>query len=493
MNASAADVRARARIRLLAPVALTLFVFSSHLPFLKLPFYWDELGQFIPAALDIFQNGAWIPRSTVPNVHPPGLMAFLAAVWSITGYSIAVTRVAMLALGAAGTVITLRLGVRMGLSPGAAALAAAWLAISPLFFAQSMMAQLDMPAMVFFALALLLFLDERIRAAAIACTVLVFVKETGLVAPAVFFGWLWIERRRRDAVWFVLPVVPLLIWLIVLDRGTGHLFGNAAFTRYNLWYPLEPVRLSLTLLRRLYYLLLGSGHWMGTVAVIAALRKTDLFRARAWCVAGTLAGAHVLLVSALGGAVLERYLVPVLPVLYVGFAAAVWRQAIRWRIVSATALFAALVGANFVNPPYPFPLENNLAFTDFVALQTEAAAYLEGRFPEATIATMFPLSPALRRPEFGYVRRPLRIREIEDFSAANVAPLAPEHVAVFVLYSVTWDPLGLTQNRRWTAFLERYYEYSPPVGAGELREILGAHPVARWTRRGQWIEVYALP
>src|SRR5690348_559234 len=160
MNASAADVRARARIRLLAPVALTLFVFSSHLPFLKLPFYWDELGQFIPAALDIFQTGAWIPRSTVPNVHPPGLMAFLAAVWSITGYSIAVTRVAMLALGAAGTVITLRLGVRIGLSPGAAALAAAWLAISPLFFAQSMMAQLDMPAMVFFALALLLFLDE---------------------------------------------------------------------------------------------------------------------------------------------------------------------------------------------------------------------------------------------------------------------------------------------------------------------------------------------
>jgi len=71
-----------------------------------------------------------------------------------------------------------------------------------------------------------------------------------------------------------------------------------------------------------------------------------------------------------------------------------------------------------------------------------------------------------------------------------VTPLARENVAVLVLYSVTWDPLGLTQNPRWEAFLERYYGYSPPVGADELRELLGAHSVARWTRGGLWIEVH---
>ena len=490
MNASPAAVRARARFLLWAPAALALFVLLSHLPFLKLPYYWDELGQFVPAALDILQSGAWIPRSTTPNVHPPGVMTYLAAVWLVAGYSIAATRVAMLALAAAGTVITMRLGVRMGLSRGAATLAASWLAISPLFFTQSMMAQLDMPAMVFFTLALLLFLEERIRGAAIASTFLVLVKETGLVAPAVFLLWLWIEGRRREALWFVLPVAPLLLWVIVLDRGTGHLFGNAAFTRYNLWYPLHPVRLPLALLRRLFYLFASSGHWIGTIAVIAAWRNAKLFRTRAWRVAGLLAAAHVLLVSALGGAVLERYLVPVLPLLYIGFAAAACRLTPRRRIISATALSVTLVAANFVNPPYPFPLENNLAFTDFVALQTEAAAYLESHFPVATIATVFPLGAALGRPEFGYVRRPLRIREIDDFSAGNVAPLAREHVAVLVLYSVTWDPRGLMQEPRWTAFLERYYGYRPPVGANELQVLLGAHSVARWTRHGLWIEIY---
>jgi hypothetical protein len=495
MNAPRASANVSTRICLLASAALALFVFASHLPFLKLPFYWDELGQFVPAALDILQMGAWIPRSTLPNVHPPGVMAYLAAVWSVAGYSIAATRLAMLALAAVGAIITLRLGLRMGLPAGAAVLAAAFLCISPLYFAQSMMAQLDMPAMVFLTLALLLFLRNQIAAAALASTVLVLVKETGLVAPAIFGAWLWFEGRRREALWFLLPIAPLVAWLIALDRGTGHLFGNAAFTQYNLWYPLHPVRLALALLRRAYYLFAGTGHWIGAIAVIlvlreSALRRSQLFHSRAWRIAGSLAAVHVLLVSVLGGAVLERYLVPVLPILYIAFAAALWQFAARWRIIGAVALASALIAANFVNPLYPFPLENNMAFTSFVELQAEAAQYLESHVSDASIATMFPLSNALRRPEFGYVRRPLRVREIYDFSAANVAPLARENVAVLVLYSVAWDPLDLMQNSRWTEFLRRYYGYSPPVGADEVGVLLDAHLVARWTRRGQWIEVY---
>ena len=65
---------------------------------------------------------------------------------------------------------------------------------------------------------------------------------------------------------------------------------------------------------------------------VIAWRRTTLFRTRPWRIAGGLAAAHVLLVSVLGGAVLERYLVPVLPILYIAFAAAIWQLAPRWRI-----------------------------------------------------------------------------------------------------------------------------------------------------------------
>src|SRR5580658_4019672 len=90
----------------LLPAAFALLVFLAHLPYLGLPYFWDELGQFVPAALDILHDRAWIPHSTVPNAHPPGVMAYLALVWRMAGYSIPATRLSMLALAAAAVVFT---------------------------------------------------------------------------------------------------------------------------------------------------------------------------------------------------------------------------------------------------------------------------------------------------------------------------------------------------------------------------------------------------
>src|SRR5580692_11353684 len=87
-----------------------IVVFVAHLSYLSLPYFWDELGQFVPAALDIFHDGAWIPHSTLPNAHPPGVMAYLALVWRIAGYSIPATRSAMLALAAGAIIVTYFLG-----------------------------------------------------------------------------------------------------------------------------------------------------------------------------------------------------------------------------------------------------------------------------------------------------------------------------------------------------------------------------------------------
>src|ERR1700730_16303958 len=166
---------------------LALAVFLAHSPFFTLPYFWDELGQFVPAALDILHDGAWVPHSTVPNVHPPGVMAWLAGVWSIFGYSIPATRAAMLVLGTgAAPFPSLRAIELGGRFPGAPAFVAVLLLLlDPLFYTQSMMAQLDMPAMLGTVLALLLFFEDRHKSAALACTALVLAKETGALLPLV--------------------------------------------------------------------------------------------------------------------------------------------------------------------------------------------------------------------------------------------------------------------------------------------------------------------
>lgn len=484
--------RVRPGVYLMFFAGFGCLVLLSHLPFLRLPYFWDELGQFIPAALDLYRESAWVPRSAVPNVHPPGLMAYLAGFWLLTGHSIAATRLAMLLLAACALLAAFLLAIELGRrTKGTPAfLAVTLLFASPLFVAQALLAQLDMPAMLLTSAALLLFLQERHRAAALASIPLVLVKETAALAPLLFLLWLAGEKRFREASWFLLPLAALGAWLIVLARTTGHVFGNPEFTEYNAFYLLHPVRFPLALARRLYTILFGDFHWIGVLAVLAALRE-GAFRERAWRVSFTLLAGYVLMLSLLGGAVLERYLLPVLPVVYAAMAIAISTLRRPLRRAAGVLLIAGLLAGNFWNPPYPCPLENNLAFTDFVRLQQAAAGYLERAHAGSTVTTAWPLAAALRRPEFGYVSRPFHVRRLMDFSARAVAALHPAEVQVFVLYSrdaePTWSLLRLPFLRE---IRRRVYGFERPVTGEELRQRFRLRQEMRWERRGQWVEIY---
>jgi 4-amino-4-deoxy-L-arabinose transferase-like glycosyltransferase len=315
-----------------------IVVFASHGAFLALPYFWDEAGQFVPAALDILRGGWFIPHSIAPNVHPPGVMLYLAASWRMLGYSPETTRCAMLLLAALGVLAAFLLSIELSRETrgSPAFLAAALLCASPLFVAQSMLAQLDAPAMLFTACALLLFLQDRIALCAAVCVGLVVVKETGLIVPVVFALWLSKERRWRDAALFLGPVAALGFWLVALKLRTGNWAGNAEFVQYNLFYPLAPLRLAAAFLRRIYYLFFADLHWVGAVAIFYAWRRSRIFHTRSWRVAWLLAAAHVAMFTVLGGAVLERYLLPVLPILYAGIAAALTVYS-RWARTASTA------------------------------------------------------------------------------------------------------------------------------------------------------------
>ena len=181
----------------------------------------------------------------------------------------------MLLLAALAVLIAFLLAIELCRNVrGAPAFVAVFLlCVSPLFFAQAMLAQLDMPAMLFTGLALLLFLQDKTLPAALACTALVLVKETGVLAPLVFGGWLLYERRAREAAWFLLPSAVLGAWVALLALHTGHLLGNSEFARYNLYYPLHPVRLAFALGRRLYYLFVQDFAWVGTIAIGLGWRR----------------------------------------------------------------------------------------------------------------------------------------------------------------------------------------------------------------------------
>lgn len=470
-----------------------LILFITHAPVLDLPYFWDEMGQFVPAALDILESGAWIPQSTLPNVHPPGVMAYLAAFWGIFGYSVTHTRIAMLLLASLGVLFTFLLAMELGKSlQGWPAFTSVLLLLaSPLFWSQSMVAQLDMPTMVFSVLALLLFLRDRFLFSALACTCAVLMKETSLAVPLVLGAFLLWERRWPQAAWFVLPAIAVSGWLAYLYSGTGHLFGNPEFAHYNTTFQLHPVRLLTTLVRRAFFLFADNFHWIGTLALAQAWRKTALLRTRAWAVVALVALAQIFVVSVLGGAALERYLVPVLPLVLIGMASAMSTLRSRTRHTAVAAMTLGLACSLFLPSPFPYPYENNAAFVDFVRLQQTAASFVEANYPASSIMSAWPFPDALRRPEFGYVSRPLTPVGLENFNLSTLTA-ARDKGSVLVLYSRTSEPpWSVVQVPAVKHFLEKYYFYETQISPQDVKRVLDMTPVARWERHGQWIEVYA--
>jgi 4-amino-4-deoxy-L-arabinose transferase-like glycosyltransferase len=486
--------RASSHLFVFAICAVVLI--TVHLPFLSMPYFWDELGQFVPAALDILHRGAWIPQSTTPNVHPPGVMAYLAVVWRVFGYSLPATRVAMLVIASAALYWSFLLSIRLSRGlPGAPAFAAALLLLAtPLFYTQAMMAQLDMPAMALTVLSLLLFLDRRYAACAAVTTALVLVKETGAIAPLLFGAWLLFQEKRvREALYFIAPFAALMLWLVCLRHATGNWLGDAGFAHYNVGYALSPVRAAFALLRRLWFLFAADFRWIGTVCLFLAWRRRFFFT-REWAIAGAFFALHVIFVSLFGGATLERYLLPVFPILYAAMAAGFAALPRTWRVASIIAMSAGLFAGLFWNPPYPFPYENNLAMVDFVELQKNATEALNhGTAPAVRIATAWPYTGALYNPELLYSRRRFSIVETNDFHPRSVAEALERSPAdILVTYSRTWEPsYGLQRFAMVRSFLHTYYDYEPQITSAEIEDRLGFHPLFRFSQRGQWIEVYS--
>jgi hypothetical protein len=346
-----------------------------------------------------------------------------------------------------------------------------------------MMVLLDMPAMTLTVLVLLLFFEEQYAWCAAACTLLVLTKETSITTPVVLAAWLWFrEGRRREAVYFIAPLAALASWLAVLHRSTGHWLGNEEFAQYNIAAALHPLHIGLALLQRAWFLFIGDGHWIGSMALFAGWR---ILRGRDWTLCGWVAAAQVLTVTLLGGAELNRYLLPVLPILYAAFATAATIYPASWRWTSQTVMIVILLAGWFWNPPYPFPYENNLAMVDFVDLQQDAAQYLEAFAPRARIASAWPFTDAIQRPEFGYVGAPLHAVRAGGMSFADIAALEPGSFDALVRFSQSTPVAAPLQG-----LLRRLYGGADQITEEQIQQQTGLVLWRHLRRRGQWIEIY---
>jgi hypothetical protein len=273
-------------------------------------------------------------------------------------------------------------------------------------------------------------------------------------------GWLAAERRGREARLFLAPVLLLGAWLFGVRRA-----GGAMPLRVDA----NPLAAGAAVLRALYLLLAANLAWVGTAAVIFGVVHRRIFHRRPWRVAGCVAAAQVAAVSLAGGRALDRTLLPAFPIVFAAMAAAAALFRPRWRQAGLVLLFAGLAAGNLLNPPYPCAIENNLAYADFLRLHMRAAEFLEHDLPERRVATAWPLTGELTRPELGFVTLPVPVTVLPDFSAATLTRFDWNTVDVLVVYPRRWDPARTRE---------------------ELRGRIPLHKVAHFEQGGQWLDIY---
>ena len=519
---------AASREYLSAYALLFTFLFITHASLLRLPYFWDEAGYYIPAARDLLLTGSLIPHTTLSTAHPPLVMLWLAFWWKFSAFTPAVTRTAMLMVSAFALLGLWRLA-RDVAGETVAAATVLCTALYPVFFTQSSMAHLDMAAAAFTLWGLAMYVERRPVATIVLLALAPLAKETAVVTPvALFLGEILcplltvVQRspgpekppsreasicfsQKRHALWLLLCPLPLLLWFAYHHHHTGFYLGNPGYLRYNLQATLTPLRIFLALLIRLWHLFGYLNMFLLTVGALIAMSRPALqepdgsFRPRipinVQMVFAVVLAANVLTESALGGAVLARYMLPVLPLVILVCVSTMRRRIRQWTWFVAIAC-AGFVVQLFVPPPYRSAPEDTLLYRDYVILHKVAADELAARYPHARVLTAWPASDELTRPFLGYVKQPLEVVRLENFSARNVAQASQEagQFDVAYLFSTKWEPphpLFATLSFG-KPLQERFFDYHEDLTPQRAANILGGRTVTYLNRNNEWIALISI-
>src|SRR5690349_16231656 len=296
-------------VQLFALIFCAIFLLHSSL--LRLPYFWDEAGYYIPAAYEFFTFGHLIPQSVPSNAHPPLPAIYLALWWKLSAFKPAVTRTAMLLVAAFALLAVYKLARLLANNTVAVAVVLCT-AIYPIWFAQSSLAHSDLPAAAFGLWALFFYFrglhDDEVEspvpypaadtvekqarrsryliAASVLFALAGLCKETAIVNPLALAAYetaAALRQRQRPsgsrfvpAILLIISILPLALWFAYHRLRTGFFFGNPEFFAYNVSGTLTPLRIALSLVLRLWQMFGYMNMWFLTVATIWAMRYPAL-------------------------------------------------------------------------------------------------------------------------------------------------------------------------------------------------------------------------
>jgi 4-amino-4-deoxy-L-arabinose transferase-like glycosyltransferase len=395
--------------------------------------------------------------------RPPFFLALLGLSFAAFGNSPIVGHSVVLVFSFLGVLFTYLLGTHL-FNQKVGLLAAFFLFLSPLYFAQSGITNYAVPLTALSVMTVYFALNENIKAYLITASCLVLTKETGLlILPPIlivlFIRYLNKPEKKTELFLYLLPLVPYLIWLVACKIHLGwYLFpshvglaNSYAFKTLLITFLHKTAQLFLQntwkfAYGRLYLpdsfgeFLLQSYHLPLTLLIIFTLRKWlhDIHHLKEHIIL-ILSGITVYLVFfSIYTVPLDRYLLPIYPFFYLLSAASIdqlHRIKIAHHLLPTVFILCVFI-ANWTGyrSGFGFELETNLEYLDFLHVHQKAAKFIENNYSDKRVLTAWPQTMELRYPFEGYVTRPIQtysISEPYDLADIDLVYFVPKSTGVF--------------------------------------------------------------
>lgn len=219
--------------------AIIVIFIIIKIPYLTLPFYWDEAWVYGPALRIMEANKLSLLPDALPIYYSRGhplLFHFMGALWlRIFGTSLIASHTYALTISIALILTVFYFGKKL-FSKEAGLIACIFLLFQPIFQAQSVLVLPEVMVSLFSLLTIYSFIKQRRLIYILSATLLLYTKETGIVAIAACGAWFLIETffiKKNEFLWkkfilnsacLILPLAFIVLYFIVQKKMNGWYF-----------------------------------------------------------------------------------------------------------------------------------------------------------------------------------------------------------------------------------------------------------------------------
>ena len=416
-------------------LCLFLLVFLMKLPIITMPLHWDDLDNYMAAAMHIYKHGFGSISSYGPNAggHPPCFFVILALAWRLFGYSIWISHLVVIVIAFLGVYFTYLLGAELQ-DKKTGLIGALFLLVSPLYFAQAGTLNLDLLTAVLMTSSAYYLCKGKQIGYVFSGVCLVLTKIAGVLF--IFCGILYsflIHYRNpkvmlRKMFIHVSILIVFALWLIYQKSKVGWIVPPAVYivggidrlsfslqeSGEILVIALKSVffdkgRFILTLIILFSFIPVGINKFQGVSTTRRALRDKRFLLLFLFMFFGLLFYSWFIAATR---CLLPRYLIVFYPFYFVIGAACLVNLFETKKLALAVITIAMLCFSvsNWFGRRTDAGvfLEANLEYLSQIKTHRRACNFIEENYPASIVLTSWPQRIELSSPWLGYVKVPIK-------------------------------------------------------------------------------------